>query len=49
MTGFHGMEATVLHGLNAQKQPSSGVLRKGYSKNIHQIYWRTPTPKWQLY
>ena len=28
-----------------QKQPSRGVLRKRCSKNMHQIYRRTPMPK----
>ena len=28
-----------------QKQPSRGVLRKRYSENMQQIYWRTPMLK----
>ena len=28
-----------------QKQPPRGVPRKRCSKNIQQIYWRTPIPK----
>ena len=31
-----------------QKQPSSGVLTKGCSENIQQIYRRTPMPKCDL-
>ena len=30
---------------NNQKQPSRGVLGKSCSKNMHQIYRRTPMPK----
>ena len=30
---------------NSQKQPSRGVLRKRRSKNMLQIYRRTPMPK----
>ena len=30
---------------NIQKHPSSGVLKKSCSENMHQIYRRTPMPK----
>ena len=28
-----------------QKQPSKGLLIERFSKNMQQIYWRTPMPK----
>ena len=34
--------------LTFQNQPSKGVLRKNCSKNMQQIYWRTPMPKCDL-
>ena len=30
---------------NRQKQPSRGVIKKGGSENMQQIYWKTPMPK----
>ena len=33
---------------NLQKQSSRGVLKKRCSKNIHQIYRKTPMPKWNF-
>ena len=34
--------------LNVRKQPFIGVLEKRYSKNMQQIYTRTPMPKWNF-
>ena len=31
--------------ISIQKQPSRGIPRKRFSKNIQQIYWRTPMTK----
>ena len=30
------------------KQPPRGVLKKRCSKNIQQVYWRIPMPKYQI-
>ena len=33
------------HGYSAQKQLSRGVVKRGCSENIQQIYRKTPMPK----
>ena len=42
---FRFLERRFVNYRKPQKQPSSVVLKKKCSENIHQIYSRTPMPK----
>ena len=44
-TSEKGLKGNGLESFIGQKQPPRGVLRKRCSKNMQQIYRRTPMPK----